>query len=45
MKTIAEFVENEETLLFLEQYGVDFGQGFHIGRPAPVREVWPSLGA
>jgi diguanylate cyclase (GGDEF)-like protein/PAS domain S-box-containing protein len=42
MKTIAEFVENEETLLFLKQYGVDFAQGFHIGRPVPLAEVWPS---
>jgi diguanylate cyclase (GGDEF)-like protein/PAS domain S-box-containing protein len=44
MKTIAEFVENEETLLFLKQYGVDFAQGFHIGRPAPLSEVWPDAG-
>jgi EAL domain-containing protein (putative c-di-GMP-specific phosphodiesterase class I) len=44
MKTIAEFVENEETILFLKQYGVDFAQGFHIGRPAPLSEVWPDAG-
>jgi EAL domain-containing protein (putative c-di-GMP-specific phosphodiesterase class I) len=43
MKTIAEFVENEDTILFLKQYGVDFAQGFHIGRPAPVSEIWPVL--
>jgi EAL domain-containing protein (putative c-di-GMP-specific phosphodiesterase class I) len=42
MKTIAEFVENEETLTFLKQYGVDFAQGFHIGRPVALAEVWPS---
>jgi EAL domain-containing protein (putative c-di-GMP-specific phosphodiesterase class I) len=42
MKTIAEFVENEETLLFLKQYGVDFAQGYHVGRPVPLAEVWPS---
>jgi EAL domain-containing protein (putative c-di-GMP-specific phosphodiesterase class I) len=41
MKTIAEFVENEEIILFLKQYGVDYAQGFHIGRPRPVAEVWP----
>src|SRR3954454_3933406 len=43
MKTIAEFVENEDTILFLKQYGVDFAQGFHVGRPAPVSEIWPVL--
>jgi len=32
-KTIAEFVEDEETLKILQDYRVDFAQGFHIGRP------------
>jgi EAL domain-containing protein (putative c-di-GMP-specific phosphodiesterase class I) len=45
MKTIAEMVELPETILFLEQYGVDFAQGYHIGRPAPVTEVWPAAAA
>jgi EAL domain-containing protein (putative c-di-GMP-specific phosphodiesterase class I) len=40
MKTIAEFVEDEETMLFLEKYGVDYAQGFHIGRPRPVSETF-----
>jgi EAL domain-containing protein (putative c-di-GMP-specific phosphodiesterase class I) len=34
--TIAEGVEDEETLELLREYGVDFAQGFHIGRPAPL---------
>jgi diguanylate cyclase (GGDEF)-like protein/PAS domain S-box-containing protein len=42
MKTIAEFVGNEETVLFLRQYGVDFAQGFHIAKPCPADELWPS---
>ncbi|MCG6967657.1 MAG: EAL domain-containing protein [Chromatiaceae bacterium] len=33
--TVAEFVENAETLRLLEKFGVDFAQGYHIGRPAP----------
>jgi PAS domain S-box-containing protein len=33
-QTIAEGVENEETLTLLRDYGVDFAQGFHLGRPA-----------
>lgn len=35
-ETIAEGVEDEETLLLLRYYGVDYAQGFHLGRPAPV---------
>jgi len=34
-QTIAEGVEDEETLELLREFGVDFAQGFHIGRPAP----------
>lgn len=33
-KTIAEYVEDEETLRMLREYQVDFAQGFHIGKPA-----------
>jgi diguanylate cyclase (GGDEF)-like protein len=33
--TVAEFVEDAETLRLLETFGVDFAQGFHIGRPSP----------
>jgi len=33
--TIAEFVETEETLAHLREYGFDYAQGFLIGRPAP----------
>jgi EAL domain-containing protein (putative c-di-GMP-specific phosphodiesterase class I) len=36
-ETIAEGVEDEETLTLLREYGIDFAQGFHIGRPAPIR--------
>jgi PAS domain S-box-containing protein len=35
-KTIAEGVEDEETLALLRDYGVDFAQGYHLGRPAPM---------
>lgn len=33
IKTIAEFVENEETLEALREIGVDYAQGFHISQP------------
>lgn len=35
-QTIAEGVEDAETLALLESYGVDYAQGFHLGRPAAV---------
>lgn len=37
-KTVAEFVENEEILQLLTEYGVDFAQGYHISRPLPIEE-------
>jgi diguanylate cyclase (GGDEF)-like protein/PAS domain S-box-containing protein len=39
MQTIAEFVADDATLAILKQAGVDYAQGYHIGHPAPVREV------
>jgi PAS domain S-box-containing protein len=35
-ETIAEGVEDAETLTLLGDYGVDFAQGFHLGRPSPI---------
>jgi PAS domain S-box-containing protein len=35
-QTVAEGVENEETLTLLRDYGVDFAQGYHLGRPASM---------
>jgi diguanylate cyclase (GGDEF)-like protein/PAS domain S-box-containing protein len=37
-QTVAEFVEDDATLELLRSYGVDFAQGFGIGRPQPVSE-------
>lgn len=34
VKTVAEFVENEEILKFLKEIDVDYVQGFHIGKPS-----------
>lgn len=31
--TIAEYVENDEILALVREYGVDYAQGFFIGRP------------
>jgi len=38
IRTIAEFVGDEQTLALLQDYGVDFAQGYYIGRPAPLEE-------
>jgi PAS domain S-box-containing protein len=35
-QTIAEGVEDAETMGLLKDYGVDYAQGFHLGRPAPI---------
>ncbi len=34
-KTIAEFVGDQQTLRLLREYGVDYAQGFEVGRPGP----------
>ncbi|HEY3924182.1 MAG TPA: EAL domain-containing protein [Acidothermaceae bacterium] len=39
LKTIAEGVEDEEALTLLRAEGVDFAQGFHLGRPSPTRRA------
>jgi len=31
--TVAEFIEDEESFHLLREYGVDYGQGYHLGRP------------
>jgi Amt family ammonium transporter len=36
METVAEFVEDENIALALGDIGVDFLQGYHIGRPQPL---------
>ena len=35
VSTIAEFIEDEEVLAAVEVLGIDFGQGYHLGRPGP----------
>ncbi len=38
-RTIAEFVENDETLQQLKLLGVDFAQGYGIAKPEPLESV------
>jgi EAL domain-containing protein (putative c-di-GMP-specific phosphodiesterase class I) len=39
METIAEFVENEQILDKLRAIGVNYAQGYGIGRPRPLAEM------
>ncbi len=41
-RTIAEFVGDEPTLVTLQQLGIDYAQGYHLGPPAPL-ETWLGL--
>ncbi len=38
-KTIAEFVENEEIQKVLEEYNVDYSQGYLYSKPTPLCEI------
>ncbi len=39
LETIAEFVENAAILDKLQDIGVDFVQGYHLGKPLPIATV------
>lgn len=36
IRVAAEYVQDERTRQLLTGYGVDFAQGYHIGRPTPI---------
>ncbi|MBL4630767.1 MAG: EAL domain-containing protein [Paraglaciecola sp.] len=37
--TVAEFVEDEKTVIALQKLGVDFLQGYHISRPKNIQDL------
>lgn len=39
LKTIAEHVENAETLAALKAIGVDYAQGYHVHRPTAIEPI------
>lgn len=41
IKTIAEYVENVKILERLQELGVDYAQGFYLGKPAPILKQMP----
>ena len=38
-RTVAEYVENDLILHRLQQVGIDFAQGYRIGKPVPLATV------
>jgi EAL domain-containing protein (putative c-di-GMP-specific phosphodiesterase class I) len=42
IKTMAEFVGDERTTDMVRDLGVDFAQGYHLGKPAPVSALRPA---
>lgn len=41
IKTIAEYVENDQILQILKEIGVDYGQGYGISKPQPLEQLQP----
>lgn len=39
-KTVAEYVTDQATLDLLREYGVDYAQGYHIGRPMDLARIF-----
>ncbi|MEM7259816.1 MAG: EAL domain-containing protein, partial [Pseudomonadota bacterium] len=39
IKTVAEFVENQEVLDCLRDMGIDYAQGYHVGKPFDINEL------
>jgi EAL domain-containing protein (putative c-di-GMP-specific phosphodiesterase class I) len=39
MKTIAEFVETDAIMEQVKEVGVDYAQGYSIGKPTPFEDV------
>jgi EAL domain-containing protein (putative c-di-GMP-specific phosphodiesterase class I) len=47
LETVAEYVESAAAMSLLEKYGIDFAQGFYVGRAVPnpldSSEIEPAL--
>jgi len=39
IKTIAEYVENEDIYRMVKSLGIDYGQGYYFSRPVPLEEI------
>ncbi len=43
IQTIAEFVENQDILELLKQFGIDYAQGYHTGKPRDFLDTLKDL--
>ena len=43
LTTIAEFVCDDETVKILEDFGIDYLQGYHIGKPMALADMMQQL--
>jgi EAL domain-containing protein (putative c-di-GMP-specific phosphodiesterase class I) len=43
LTTVAEYVETDEIRYRIAKLGVDYGQGFAIGKPVPIGDVLEQL--
>jgi EAL domain-containing protein (putative c-di-GMP-specific phosphodiesterase class I) len=43
LKTVAECVESDAILEAVRGLGVEYGQGFSLGRPTPLQQVLDGL--
>ncbi len=35
IKTVAEYVEDEEIYTMIQECGIDYAQGYYVGKPQP----------
>ncbi len=43
IEVAAEYVEDEVTLGLVKELGMDYAQGYHLGRPVPIAEAMKAL--
>ena len=43
IEVIAEYVENQEIVDLLVEFGVEYGQGYHFSKPLPYDEFYPDI--
>jgi EAL domain-containing protein (putative c-di-GMP-specific phosphodiesterase class I) len=39
-QTVAEFVESESIMAMVRELGIDFAQGYGLGRPEPIEQIF-----
>jgi diguanylate cyclase (GGDEF)-like protein len=44
LETVAEFVQDDDSLSLLRELGVDWGQGYLLGQPASLEQVLSEIG-